>query len=105
METSFMEKPALAMDLEDFVNALNAERNVNQEIGQALLEKGLFGEVTPEVVRQLKSATFSSAGTLTLEGLVDILRDLKRAGLSRHATIRGYMAHAVQSIRSAKIAQ
>lgn len=104
-ETSFMEKPALAMDIEDFVNALNAEKLLNQEIEQALLEKNIFGEVTPNVARQLKSTTFSSTGSLTIEGIGEIFRDLKKAGLSRHATIKAYMANAVQYIRSARVAQ
>lgn len=98
-----MEKPALAMDLEDFVKALNAARAANQEVEQALLEKGIFGEVTPSVVRQLKSTSFSSAGTLTLDGLVDVFNDLKKAGLPRYATIKNYMTHAVQCIRSASL--
>ena len=104
MENSFLQKPALAMDLEDFVTALNAERLVNPEIEQALLEKGVFGAVTPTVARKLKSSAFSSVGTLTLDGLVDIFKDLKRAGLPRYATIQVYMTHAVQSIRNSSVA-
>jgi len=105
MSSLFMEKPALTMNLDDFVNALNAEREVNLEIEQALLEKGIFGEVTHSVARQLKSATFSSVGTLTIDGFSDIFRDLKIAGLSKHATIKGYMEHAVDCIRRASVAQ
>lgn len=98
MEISFMEKPALAMNIEDFVNGLNAERLRNKEVIRKLLEKGIYGEVTSAEVRRLKSKTFNSVGTLTVDGLMDIFFDLKRAGLSRHATIRGYMSCVSQAI-------
>jgi len=99
LKGSFLEKPALAMDIKDFVNGLNIARLNREEIAQALEEKGFDGEITDAIVRKLKSKTFSSVGTLTAEGLMDIFIDLKSAGLSRHATIRNYMSCAAQTIR------
>ena len=96
---SFLEKPALAMNLDDLVNGLNIARLIRNEIAQALEEKGIKGDVTTDVVRGFKSNTFSSVGTLTAEGLMDIFSDLKVAGLPRHATIRNYMSCAAQAIR------
>lgn len=104
MEVSFMEKPALAMNIDDFVNGLNAEIVKNKEIAKALVEKGINGEVTPTIVHQLKAKTFNSVGTLTIEGLMDIFQDLKSAGLSRHATVRGYMSCIAQTIRGTIVA-
>ncbi len=103
LEVSFLEKPALAMNIDDFVNGLNIARLSRQEIAQALIEKGIEGEITDATVRCLKSATFNSVGTLTIEGLMDIFQDLKNAGLSRHATIRGYMICAAKTIKNSHV--
>lgn len=104
MEVSFLEKPALAMNIEDFANGLNAERARNKAIVQMLMEKGIYGQITPSIVRQLKAKTFNSVGTLTLEGLMDIFYDLKRAGLTKHATVKGYMSRIEETIKETIVA-
>lgn len=104
-ECTLREKPAITMNLNEFITAINSERLSNPEIRQALLEKGFFGMVTPEIVKQLKPGTFGRFGKLTLEGEIDIFRDLKKVGLSKNAKIKDYMTHAVQFIRSTSIAR
>lgn len=104
MEAVFMDKPALAMNIEDFVNGLNLERIKNKEVSQMLHEKGINGEITILEAQRLKSKTFNSVGTLTIEGLIDIFYDLKKAGLSKHATVRAYMRNAVKLINNTLIA-
>ena len=104
MEVSFLEKPALAMNIDDFANGLNVARTKNKKIIRMLMEKGIQGEITPKSVRKIKPKTFSSVGTLTLDGLMDIFRDLKNVGLSKHATVSGYMSRIENTIKSSSVA-
>lgn len=92
METSFLEKPALVMNVYDFAKGLNFIRSKYVTVDEILAKKGLVGEVTPQMIYNVKAGTFNQSGTLTIKGMIRIFEELRSAGLPNHTTIKRYMS-------------
>ena len=95
MDCSYLEKPALVMNINDFANGLNFARLRSKEISKTLCQKGLCGKVTAQMVHRLKADTFNTIGTLTIRGLINIFEDLRRAGLPNHTSVKNYMSSCI----------
>ena len=95
MVNSFLEKPALVMNIDDFAQGLNFEREHSKAVAKFLFARGLRGEITSQMVRKMKVDTFNNIGTLTIAGLLNIFEDLCNAGLPRHTSVKIYMKNCI----------
>jgi len=95
MGNSFLEKPALVMNIDDFAQGLNFERGHSRAVARYLLTRGVRGEITSQIVHKMKAGTFNNIGTLTVEGLVNIFEDLKSVGLPKHTSVKVYMKNCI----------
>lgn len=95
MENSFLEKPALVMNIDDFAQGLVFARSHSSNFAQRLVKRGIIGEINRQSVRKIKAETFNEVGTFTLKGLVSTFEELKNAGLPNHASVKKYISKCI----------